>query len=918
VPLPTYPFQRKRYWLNASSGAGDPGAMGQAAAEHPLLGATIEDPEGGIALTGRISLRSHPWLADHAVAGTALLPGTAFVELALRAGQEAGCELLEELTLQAPLLLPETAGVALRVSLSPAGEQAGREVSIHSRLEGSAEEEPGEWVLHAQGLLLEGAPEPLEPLGAWPPEGAEPIELDSLYERLAEAGLEYGPAFQGLSAAWSLGEEIYAEVSLAEEQVGEASRFGVHPALLDAAFHATLDIAFAENEGKAMLPFAWQGVSLLGSAGAALRVKLGLGERQIGFLAFSTDGEPLLAVASVTARDLDPARLRQADRAKDLFVIEWSPLPAGEQAPGPEQAPSRLLSAAELGFEPCADSAAEALAATQAALALIQGRLADEEHAEERLVLLTEGAVATSEQESPDLTGASLWGLWRSARSEHPDRFALIDTDGSEASAEALKSALARGAEEPEVALREGSLLVPRFAAMKQAQDEPTAPAIDPDSTVLITGGLSGIGALIARHLASRHGQGHLLLVGRRGMQSEGAAELVKELQAAGATVAVRACDVSDRGRLEELLASVDPEHPLGAIVHSAGVLEDGTIESLDAERLQRVFEPKASGAWHLHELSGEAGVSRFVAFSSIAGALGGAGQGNYAAANAFLDALAQRRRAEGLPAASIAWGRLQSGMGAALSDADLARMERLGIGALSDSEVAELFDVALGGERAHLLPVRINRPALRAHAAQGVLPSIFSGLIRTPARRRGQAGSLAKRLAATPEADRQALVLDLVLSHTAAILGHASGAEVDPERAFRELGFDSLAAVELRNGLSSATGMRIAPTIVFDYPSPAALAEQLLSTALPEGRGGAAELESGEREVREALASIPLARLRSAGLLDGLLRLAQGEDTTTEDPEAAAGLIDEMDVEELIRESVDSAEAEHNERQAE
>ncbi len=912
VPLPTYPFQRKRYWLSASSASGDPGAAGQANADHPLLSAVLEDPEGGIVLTGRIGLQTHPWLVDHAAFGIVLFPGTALLELALRAGAQVGCELLEELVLQAPLAVPESGSIALRVSLSPQGEDGRREVSIHSRPERGRGEEPGEWVLHAQGVLTaEGLDHPPEQLGPWPPRDAEPIELDSLYQRLAEAGLEYGPAFQGVDSAWQVGEEIYAEVSLAGEQASEAARFGVHPALLDSAFHVALEIVLAQGRGKAMLPLVWQGVSLAGPGAGALRVRLELGEQRMGIAAFAETGEPVLSVASVLARDLDPALLRPADPGEELFTVEWKPAPAGPGEHEADREQARLITPAELDFAEDADPATTALAATESALALIQDWLAEEAHAEERLVLLTEGAVATSAEEGSELVGAALRGLVRSARSEHPGRFALIDTDGSEASAEALTGALERLAEEPEVALRNGALLVPRIAVVKPAETESAAAPLDPGATVLVTGGLSGIGARVARHLVERHGQRHLLLVSRRGSEAEGAEELIAALEAAGAEVTVRACDVSDLPQLRALLDSVDPDHPLGAIVHSAGVLDDGVIASLDAARVQRVFAPKAAAAWHLHELSKELKLSRFILFSSFAGALGGAGQANYAAANAFLDALAQQRRTAGLPAASIGWGLLRSGMGAALGHADLVRMERLGLDALDDEQALALFDAVLDREDSHLLPVRINRAALRAQAAQGTLPAIFGGLVRATARRRDRADSLAKRLAATPEADREALVRELVLSHTATILGHASAAEVDPERAFRELGFDSLAAVELRNGLGNAAGLRLAATIVFDYPTPAALAAHLLREASPEGEGPGVELEPGEREVRAALASISLARLRGAGLLDSLLRLAEGAQDTPEASAAlAAELIDEMDVEELVRESVETADS--------
>jgi acyl transferase domain-containing protein/acyl carrier protein len=877
VPLPTYPFQRKRYWLSATSGAGDLGAAGLAPANHPLLSATIDDPDGGLTLTGRISLQSHPWLSDHAAFGSAILPGTAFVELALRAGVEAGRETLEELALQAPLLVPDAGGIALRVSLSPPGEDGKREVSIHSRAEATAEDEPGEWTLHAQGVLSDQEPDAGKPLGAWPPEGAEPLAVDDAYERLAAVGFDYGPAFQGLTAAWRQGDQVHAEISLAEEQASEAAGFGVHPALLDAAFHTAMDIAVAESGGKALLPFAWTGVRVDSPGQASLRVRLKAGEGAFTLAAFDSEGTPVLTVGSVAGREVDPESLRSASTGDSLYLIRWQQpaAPDGEEGP----APTHLITPADLSFTPGEDPAATALAATQSALAFIQDWLADEQHAEERLVLLTEGAVATTEGEDPDLVGAALWGLIRSARSEHPGRFALVDTDASEASAGALESALAIGAQEPEVALRNGAPLVPRLTPASQEEDKPTATPLDPEATVLITGGLSGIGAQVARHLANSHGARHLFLASRRGTDSDGAAELIEELEATGAKVTVCACDVSDREQLQALFDSIEPEHPLGAIIHSAGVLDDGVIESLDAERLERVFAPKATAAWHLHELSREAGLSQLILFSSSAGLLGGAAQANYAAANAFLDALAQHRRAEGLPATSLAWGLWRQGsnaLAAEIAEEDREQLiaqirSRLGFAPLSPQQGLALFDAARSQAEPLCAPVRFDRPALKVQAVQRILPPMLGGLLPTPAKRKGKEGSLAKRLAKTPEPQRETMVLGLVRDAAAAVLGHSSSAQVQPDRAFKELGFDSLAAVELRNRLGGITGLRLPATVVFDYPSAGELAGYLLAEAQGASRSEAEEATPPAEE-SEAIARIDAMELEDlvAQTLDG------------------------------------------------
>ncbi|MFI9155915.1 SDR family NAD(P)-dependent oxidoreductase [Streptomyces sp. NPDC053367] len=363
-----------------------------------------------------------------------------------------------------------------------------------------------------------------------------------------------------------------------------------------------------------------------------------------------------------------------------------------------------------------------------------------------------------------------------------------------------------------------------------------TVPApLDPEGTVLITGGTGGLGALFARHLVTRHGARHLLLVSRRGPAADGAAELVADLEALGAHARVAACDVADRGRLAELLGTLD--RPLTAVVHTAGVLSDSVIESLTPEQIRHVMRPKLDAAWHLHELTSRMDLSAFVLFSSAAGLLGNAGQANYAAANAAVDALAALRQSAGLPTLSLAWGLWSdsTGMTGELDDTDLARMQRTGVGAISSDLGLELFDQALASEATLSVPVHLDLSALRNQARSGLLPALLRGLVRTPTRS-GGARSLERQLAGVPEADREQVVLDLVRAQAASVLGHASSAAVEPERAFKELGFDSLAAVELRNRLSQVAGIRLPATLVFDHPTPLAAARLILSEV-----GGAA-----------------------------------------------------------------------------
>jgi polyketide synthase 12 len=1222
VPLPTYAFQRESYWLESSPGSGDPTSIGLSAAGHPLLGAAVGlADERGWLFTGRLSLETHPWLADHAVMGAVLLPGTAFLELALYAGGELGCEVVAELAIEAPLILEEGGGTQLQVVVAEAQETGMRALSIYSRRQPSVEDEQAasaEWTRHASGTLApvgdptvgtpgvaEGAG---ELAGPWPPQGAQAVPIDGLYEDLAELGLDYGPDFRGLRAVWRRGEELFAEVALSAGLQHQASAFAIHPALLDSALHA-LGSAMTAGEGEpgggVHLPFSWSGARLHARGPSALRVAL---RPQTGDAMSVTvadeHGEPIAVVESLVARAISPAQL-QASRSVQrdaLLRVEWvaagaaaEPVGAGELVlldadpesplaavlgPAASQAaagdglsthPDLASLAAVMDGAPSprrvlvnfTDGAGElpeaAHRVTLRALELMQRWLAEERFADSQLVLVTRGAIAaTSGEDLPGLAAAPIWGLARSAQMESPGRVVLVDVDGQESSWLALPAALAAAAlaEESQLAIRQGLVLTPRLTRTTAGQLTPPAGVVGwhlrigdegtledlrlsanpeaerelepgevrvavhaaglnfrdvvtalgvvslrgewdaigsegagvvlevgsdvsdlvpgdrvmgllsgafgplavtdrrslvrmpegwsfvraasvpgtfltayygllelaklrpgerllvhaaaggvgmaavqiaralgaevlataspgkwsalralgldeaqiassrdlefrerllattggagvdvvlnslagefvdaslellpnggrfiemgktdirdpqeiatrhpgvayrafdlieagperiqamlleivgmlergeldcppvrtwdvrrareafrfmaqarhvgkivlriPDSgidggTVLITGGTGGLGALLARHLVSSRGVRSLVLASRSGSEAPGAVELQAELRELGAEVRLAACDVGDRAQLSALLDSIPAASPLRAVVHAAGVLDDGVIDSLTPERVRRVLAAKLDAAWHLHELTGDLELQAFVLFSSASGVLGGPAQGNYAAANAFLDALAAQRCAQGLPAVSMAWGwwAQATGLTGHLEEADLLRMRRSGIAPISSEEGLELFDAACADADPLVVPARLETAALRAQARAGILPGLLRGLVRSTSRV-ARAGDvpLAARLAAAPAEDRRRTVLELVRGEVASVLGHASAEVVDMQRAFKELGFDSLLAVELRNRLNAATGMRLAATLVFDYPSPVALAEHLL-----------------------------------------------------------------------------------------
>ncbi|MEU4898961.1 SDR family NAD(P)-dependent oxidoreductase, partial [Streptomyces sp. NPDC044780] len=438
-----------------------------------------------------------------------------------------------------------------------------------------------------------------------------------------------------------------------------------------------------------------------------------------------------------------------------------------------------------------------------------------------------------------------------------------------------------------------------------------TMPGSLADGTVLVTGGTGMAGAVLARHLVQAHGVRHLLLVSRHGARADGAGELVAELSELGADARVVACDVADRSTLERVLTDIPEDRPLAGVVHAAGVLDDAVIGSLTPERVDVVLRAKVDAAWNLHELTRGLGLSMFVLFSSMAGTVGAPGQGNYAAGNTFLDGLAAHRRALGLPAVSLAWGLWAeaSAMTGHLGAEDLARLGRGGVQPMAAHEATELFDVALLADRAHMVPARVDVTGLRKQAASEVLPPLFAGLVRGRVRRvvdgdRAAAASmsaLAQRLHGLPADEQDAVVLELVCSHIATVLGHVAPDDVAPDRAFQDLGFDSLTAVELRNRLKSATGVALSATVVFDHPTPKALARHIQDNIATDTPRSAPHSDPQDEELRKLIASIPIGRLRQAGVLETLMNLANAENGVSTAPEPQGKDLADMDLEDLL-----------------
>ncbi|MER7761399.1 thioester reductase domain-containing protein [Streptomyces sp. NPDC097619] len=881
VDLPTYAFQHQRFWV-AAAPAVDAAGLGLTATGHPLLGAavTVAGTDQYV-FTSRLSVRTHPWLADHTVAGATVLPAAALAELAVRAGDERGATVLDELVLDAPLVVPPGTTLQLQVHLGPADQDGRRTVTVHSR----PDDTDAPWTAHARGLLGQAAPTTPPTLTTWPPGGAEEVPLDGLHAGRADAGLGYGPAFQGLTAAWRRGDELFAEVHLPDGAADPAG-FLLHPALLDAALRPLS----AEAPG-APATTHWRGLRVHATGATALRVHLAPGDS--GWTrALLTDpaGQPVATVDALTTGTLDTAALTAAaDRHADsLFHIEWTPLalPAAAPAPipvlgegGAFATPADVAAAVTAGRPvplvlthldpPAAGSLPGAVhEATGRALALAREWLALEALEDTRLAVVTSGAVAADPGEDvTDLTGAAVWGLLRSAQSEAPGRITLIDTDGDGAAVTGPEvdpgtplAALAASGE-PQAALRAGRARAPRLTRSPAPTTAADATVWNPEGTVLITGGTGSLGGHIARRLVTEHGIRHLLLTSRRGPDGPGARELTEELTALGAAVTVAAVDAADHDALAAALAVIPADRPLTGVVHAAGVLDDGLIASLTPDRLAAVLRPKADAAWNLHRLTQDAPLTAFVLFSSIAAVVGGPGQGNYAAANLFLDALAEHRHAHGLPATSVAWGLWQQsgGMSGHLGEADLHRIARSGFLPVPWEQGPALLDAALALGRPAVVATPMDIAVLREQP--GKTPVVLGSLVRTPSRREaaadgaGAGESLAELLTGLEGEAREQAVLDAVLAAVAGVLGHPDTSAVEPSRELAKLGIDSLTSVELRNRLGALTGSKLPATLVFDHPTPAALAAVVSAELASEGAAGTATARAVDFATEIALA---------------------------------------------------------------
>ncbi|WP_455678438.1 SDR family NAD(P)-dependent oxidoreductase [Streptomyces arboris] len=856
--LPTYAFQHDRYWLDPTMAGAT--ATGPDATGHPLLGTAV--PVAGTAqvlFTGRLSARTHAWVGDHAVLDAPVVPVSVFVEAAIRASDEVGAGHLVSLSAHKPLVLPASGAVRLQTVLGAPDASGRRTFTVHARPEGVAGRDGADWTVHAEGVFAADGEGPLSTVTA---------------------------------AAGATG-----EVRLDERLLPDAAGYGLHPALLDDAVRGILGDAPA---GSVRIPAEWHGVRLHTTGATVVRVlvdRAGAEEESQGGEAVSvqltdTAGAPVLTVDRLVLRDVPDEEFTPADDARGpLYRLDWTPLDAsGSGTPVrwgvlgaglPGFGTARFTKVAEIadaveggetvdavlaavGPFPATDSAAEAARfLTLEALGLVQEWLAESRLTETRLVVLTAGAVDTADGQAPDPALAAVWGLLRSAQAEAPDRIVLIDasTEAGAPSEPLLSAVLTAG--EPQAALRGGAVLLPRLRRPEPEAVGARNPGFA-DGTVLVTGAAGALAAHVVRHLVTDHGARHLLLLDRQSESTWPAPGLRDELEEAGAQVTVVPCDTSDREALATAIAAVPGERPLTAVVHLAGVLDNALLAAQTPEGLADVLRAKADTAWHLHELTRERDLTAFVLFSSSTGVIGGPGQANYAAASAFLDALAGRRAAEGLPATSVAWGLwdVPDGINAQLDERDRSRFVREGFRVLVPQEALGLLDTALGTDAAALVALPVDASVMRSG---GRVPEVLRGLVGVRNRRGTAAteeagGRLAGQLAGLTATERHKLVLQLVRDEVATVLGHADSGAVEADRAFQEMGFDSMTAVELRNRIAEQTGIRLAATMAFDHPSPAALTAHVLERLRPadaEGSGKAGAVAELER-LEAALTAVP------------------------------------------------------------
>nr|WP_264086256.1 type I polyketide synthase [Streptomyces marincola] len=733
TPLPTYPFQRQRFWLEESAGAGNAAAFGLAATQHPFLGVGVEVAGNDEYLfTGRLSLTTHPWLTHHTIGDTTLLPGMAIAEMAITAGTQTNTPHLAELTLTTPITLTPHTTTRIQLALTAPNPDGHRNLRIHTTTDPHTH--PATWTLHAQGTLTPTPPNPTPPPTThttWPPPNTQPIPLDNLYQRLTHHGYHYGPTFQALTHLWQTPQgDLHATLQLPDNT--PTTGFHLHPALLDAALHPLLPETTNPNTPP-RIPFTLTNLHLTPTTTPTTQLHLHLTQPtpDTATLTLTTPtGTTLAHLTNLQLRPLTPTT------PHGLYHLQWQPvtpqaeatntsdgtdekgsgtdgwavlgdpdllpdLPSHPDLASAATNPPRVLILPLIGDTTDGgkiDVPAAAHEVLIRTLALIQDFLTNEHLAHTHLIALTHHAIATHPTEDiTDLPHAPTWGLLRTAQTENPHRITLLDTDTTTPHTLTHTLALAHTTDEPQLAHRNNQLLTPRLTPTTEATDTDTTDSPYAHGTTLITGATGTLGTLLATHLATHHHTPHLLLLSRTGPNAPTAQQLTNLQNTTNTTITLLATDTTNPHQLTQALNTIPPQHPLTNIIHIAGTTDDTPLTTLTPQRLTTVLQPKINAAWNLHHQTQNHPIHTFTLYSSLSGLIGNAGQANYAAANTFLDALAHHRHANNQPTTSLAWGLWQetSTITQTLHTTDHQRLNRTGITPLTTPHALTLFDTA-------------------------------------------------------------------------------------------------------------------------------------------------------------------------------------------------------------------------------
>ncbi|MCC6557895.1 MAG: SDR family NAD(P)-dependent oxidoreductase, partial [Polyangiaceae bacterium] len=905
VELPTYAFQREPYWVEAPKpGAADASSLGLEQSDHAVLRTWTELADGSALFSGRLDLSSHAWLGDHRVFETVVVPGVGVLELALHAAIELGLDGVREVVLTAPIALAPGEARSAHLVVAPPAAGGTRPFTLRSRPVGAHASRS--WTEHASGVL--GGSDAIDPaaVGAWPPSGARELDPTSVYERLEATGMTYGPSFRGLRRVWQPADAsaLYVEAALPESVGrGEKDSFCIHPALFDSVLHGLAAAGTDSNADGARLPFEWRDVRIFAMGAKAVRARIARDGEDARIELYDLAGSLVATVGALRTRAATAAQIAAARAHTHLYrvtttAVEWTREARAivEGATTRPQAADPTATVVVRWPTAGGGTSARVHEIIQEGVAWLQRWLRMESGSPVRVVWLTRGALALEDTAAPSVAGAALWGLGRSFQLEHPDHeLVLIDADE-----EGIGDLERLPEGEPQLAIRRGQLFALRLEEVRDASISPADASGDrrlrADGTVVLTGATGGLGRVLAKHLVEEHGVRHLLLLSRSGASAAGVADWVDELKAAGAaTVAVRACDAADRDALASVLGEIPRGHPLTGVFHLAATHDDAMLSDLTAARVDAVLRAKVDAAFHLDELTRDVDLAVFALFSSAAGTLGSAAQTAYAAANAALDALAVRRRRMGLAAKSLAWGSwAEVGHAARLDPVLRERIRRSGTVPFDPAAALVALDAALAHPEPVLAPLHFDRAALDRAASEGMGLPLLRNLSRPSSRAaramaRSAGSALVARLGGLPESERCELVLATARAEIATVLGLRGPEAVPVDRPLRELGLDSLLALEIRNRLSASLGTKLPASLLFDHPTATDLA-RFLETKLVRGGSGAARAAATARvDVDEPIAIIAMSARYPGGVQspEDLWSLVEGRvDAMTEFPE--------------------------------